>query len=42
VVAAESATHSGACGHVRKAEAVDKLYGELSDMLEQLGFSTEA
>ncbi len=40
VIVAESSTHSGACGYVRKAEAADVLYGELHDTLHQLGFNT--
>lgn len=40
VVVAESSAHSGASGYVRKAEAATVLYGELSTMLDQLGFDS--
>lgn len=40
VVLAESSTHTGSIGYVRKGDAADKLYGALNDMLDHLGFET--
>ncbi len=37
---AESSSHSGACGYIRKSLSMGELYEELSDTLKQLGFAT--